>query len=114
MLSLILKFLMSAMSKFVRAGLRRKFLPALPKVKPRGAAKAPGLNRKGATCGPGVCAGMLALGSPITSGNEPLPVPLPTPALSENTPLNTVNGDPDETVVMPDHCHPPRNVRTKP
>src|SRR5215470_7027624 len=110
MLSLILKCLNRAISKLVRFGFRRKFLPALPKVSPRGAAKAPGLNRNGPNPGCGVTLGMLVCGSPITSGNDPTPILLPTPALSLNTPFNTLNGVPLDTVVIPDHCHPPNRV----
>src|SRR5215813_4024802 len=114
MLSLILKCLNRPISKFVWAGLRRKFLPALPKVSPRGAAKASGLYKAGPIPGCGASLGMLARGLLTTSGNEPAPMLLPTPALSEKTPFKTLKGVPVEKVVMPDHCHPPRSVRLRP
>src|ERR1700753_3441984 len=109
----------SAASVFHRRGLLRALRPALPKVNPRGATKAPGLS----SSGPKLRlllppTGFAACGEiPDQSGYEPESVPLATPALSSvETPLGlppftTVNGMPDSKSVIPDTSHPPRTER---
>src|SRR5271157_4512811 len=75
-------FLNKDILKFVRAGLLTELRPELPKVRPRGAAKAAGLRISGpmfdaleATLGLTEC------GLPTRSAKEPMPRAFPTPAL---------------------------------
>src|SRR5229473_9497 len=110
-LSLMAKCLNSAMSKFVRRGLRSLFLPELPKVSPVGTAKAAGLYHRGPTLGAEVRE-KPAFGSPTISAREPEPTPAATPALSVE--LSTLNGVPLETPTIPEYCHPPRSVWRSP
>src|SRR4051812_14044036 len=102
--SLMVKCLNSAMSKLVRPGLRRLFLPAVPNVRPVGVANAPGLYFSG-----GVAEGTPELGFPTTSGYEPAPTLFPTPSVSpKGLALVMVSGVRVDLPAVPDYCHPPR------
>src|SRR5580704_5038743 len=102
----------SAMSKLVRRGLVKEFLPTSPNVKPLGAAYAAGLYSRGPNPDPGTWT-IPERGSPTISGREPDPATaFATPALSV---LKTgLNGEPEPTVVIPDHSHPPKNLLASP
>src|ERR1700690_1235278 len=78
--SVILKFFCNVKSKFQRCGLVRKLRPASPKVRPRGAPNAAGLYRSGPTLWDSLKAGGAVRGFAMTSGNDPAPAPLATPA----------------------------------
>src|SRR5271169_509337 len=114
LLSLTLKCLSSAMSKFKRCGLFRKFLPALPKVSPRGATNCVGLANRG----PKLCELFPGLTVPgMTSGYEAtVPIPPRTPALSVSpmpvlpASFTTLKGVPDWNRVIPDHSQPSNRV----
>src|ERR1700674_90019 len=88
LLSVIAKCLSRAISKLVRSGLVRMFLPALPKVNPVGATNAEGLKSRGPKGSPDICC-TADLGLPARSGQEApeLAVLLATPALSPGTPV---------------------------
>jgi hypothetical protein len=87
------KVLEQAISKLVRLGLFSEFRPTVPKLIPCRAAKAPGLNNSGPYTPGGLVVSIgIALGLPIWSRYDPIPVPLPTPAL--NRPSATLNGVP--------------------
>src|SRR5690242_5966887 len=81
-------------SKFKRPGLYKVLRPTLPKVRPVGVVKAPGLKRSGPRT-PGTFDCTEPWGLPTWSGREPVPTPLATPAASpKSVPLVTLNGVP--------------------
>src|SRR5712671_4744333 len=105
------KCLNKAMSKFVRRGMRRLFLPESPKVSPRGTANAAGLYHRGPVSGADVRVKPV-FGLPTMSAREPEPTPAATPPLSVG--LSTLNGVPEEMPTMPDHSHPPNKACRRP
>ena len=78
-------------------------------------AKAAGLKARGPRLAGSWLGEKPEWGLPTKSGREAVPVPLPTPALSlKLEPLVTENGLPVCATVMPEICHPPRTLCTKP
>src|SRR5260370_8327839 len=98
------KCLNRAMSKFVRRGLRRLFLPESPKVSPRGTANAAGLYHSGPVSGADARV-KPELGLPTMSAREPEPTPAATPPLPVG--LSTLNAVPPAMPPLPHNCHPP-------